>query len=283
MGPKGNRAAVAKLRTIGEILKDADQNRSIPDVLRKKLISAGLTDLERNTEWVEVRSEEEPPTPPLEELSVEDDQTPEACEVAEGEGFSIELKADNPREGSREVSPERTGEEEYTVLSEFEGSEEASTNNKEVAGGWGLLWCINGKEMHVVEYFGEDSPWKDEVDNEGDVIMAMRCGACRDGGRVTRRNFFVDAHEVDEEDREAFKRLRPWMFEKMGPREVAEAERGKPVAIAQRGEGLAIVDGETIVKRLRRQGGRVRSVNMERYEKGERHGLLENWLSGGLI
>ena len=44
MGPKGNKAAVAKLTTIGEIQKDADQSRSIPDMLRKKLISAGLTD-----------------------------------------------------------------------------------------------------------------------------------------------------------------------------------------------------------------------------------------------
>ena len=42
-GSKRNKAAVAKLRTICEILIDADQSRSIPDVLRKKLISAGLT------------------------------------------------------------------------------------------------------------------------------------------------------------------------------------------------------------------------------------------------
>ena len=262
MGAKGNKAAVAKLRTIGEILKDADRSRAIPEMLRKKLISAGLTDLQRGPEWINV------PTPPLEELTIEDNQTEEPCEATGAEEFAIEPTATSISEESRETSPERVQEEEDAVLSEAEGNEEASASEEEAAGGWGLLWCMEGKEMHVVEYFGEESPWRDMVDNEGDVIMAMRCRECGGGQGGARRSLFVDAGEIDEQDQQAFRRMRPWMFEKMGPREVAEAERGKPVAIAQRGEGVAFVDVEKIFKRLGRQGARIRSVNMERYEMG---------------
>ena len=151
---------MAKLRTIGEILKYADQIRAIPDVLRKRLISAGLTDLQREPEWFNV------PSPPLEELIIEDNQTEEPCEATGAEEIAIEPTPSSIREESPETSPERMREEEDGVLSEAEGNEQASANKEEVVGGWALLWCMNGKEMHIVEYFGEESPWRDEVDNE---------------------------------------------------------------------------------------------------------------------
>jgi hypothetical protein len=280
MEPKGNKAVAAKLRAIGKIMKDADQRGMIPDYLHEQLVLAGLTDLERSPGWVSIVGEEADLATPMAELVFDDCKAGEPCNPSDTEDPAIAETPDSTREGQgRELSVGRTQTEDSGQSSEAEEDIGVTTNGREVVGGWGLLWCMDGKEMYVVEYEGDSAPWKDQVANEGDVIMAMRCEVCRG---ATRRSVFEDAHYDDDQDEQAFRRMRPWMFEKIPAREVAEVVRGKAVAIAQRGNGVAFVDAEKIVKRLGR-GDRIRSVDMAKFERGEREGLLEGWLRGGLI
>ena len=297
-----SKAAALKLKAVGKCLRDAHERHVISDELRDQLLALGLTDLNEDSDWLHVRSSGEPAVGEIatDEPKVQADAatSQEAPEVMDDE-----IAPEPPAEAfaepeTEEQTPTETEAEEVATPAETTDALEGHSLGEQVsldastrstAHGWGLLWCVDGQGMHVIEYAGKEPPWKQQVDDncKRDGILMMRCRRCREKRATSvygdgRYVEYGDRRYADEQTKNGLSFVGPLLLARSEAREVAMALRGKDVQFAQSGNGVAFVNVEELVQRLGPHDT-IASVDLQRFRDGVRHGLIVSGLRGGLL